>query len=151
MGETARITANPCRITRCRMFVRIISSLFYHYYRRRYRYRHHHTSAFAYLVASSLSLSRIHAFCLHFFLSLPSSFLSLAFSFQSIFSSSSRYLAVIFKICFITSFPVFLSFSITHNILSLSHSFVLCFLFLSVSRARVHSFVSYEKDSKPNT
>lgn len=146
------------------------SSSFYHHhhycYRRRYRYRHHHpTSALAYLVTPSLFLSRVtrmrarahptRVFCLYFFPSLFFVFFPIVSTIFS--SSSSRYLVVIFKIHFIV-FSIFLLFLIKRahaytltliRSLSFSRSFSF-FAFLCLARTR-SSFMSYEKDSKPNT
>lgn len=85
-----------------------------------------------------LSFPLTHTRVLSAFLSLPPFLLfipCILFS-VSIFSSSSRYLTVIFKICFITSFPVFHSRS--HTIFS--PSFTLSFFAFSFSLSRAHAF-----------
>lgn len=66
MGEAARIAANPCRITRCRMLARIIIVFYRHHYHD-HRHQHHielsppsslHSLSFSiYLTRSSQSLS----------------------------------------------------------------------------------------------
>lgn len=145
------------------------STSFYHHhycYRRRYRYRHHHpTSALAYLVTPSLFLSRVTrmraraSYTSSVCISSPSFFFCIPSIVSTIFSSSSsssRYL-IIFKIYF-----SFLSFSYSWSnararTRTHSHSFALFFsrsfsffVFLCLARTR-SSFISYEKDSKPNT
>lgn len=112
------------------------SSFCYHH-----SYRHHRTSALAYLVASSLSLSRIHARVRA--TNIPSPFLVFPCIIYalSIFSSSRCY----FQDPFHRSFSTFLSLSLTH---ARTHALVFAY---TLSRARFYSFVSYEKFSKPNT
>lgn len=111
MGEAARIAANPCRITRCRILT--LSSFYHYHYRRRYRYRiiispfllpcHIFSLPLTYYARANTHISGEFApFPLPLFLYI--------FSFTSFFS---HYLAVIFKIRDHSLF--FLSFSINHD------------------------------------
>lgn len=151
------------------------STSFYHHhhhhycYRRRYRYRHHHpTSALAYLVTPSLPFTR-HTHARARIPHATSVFLPLPF-FLFFFHCLDHLLLFFFSLsrCYsqdsfsrlISSFSIFLLFLIkrararthTHSYslaLFFSRSFSF-FAFLCLARTR-SSFMSYEKDSKPNT
>lgn len=143
MGETTRITANPCRITRCRMLARIIIIILSSLLSPPLSLSPSLYPPLSLTLSHPLFPSHAYTRVLPAFLPLPPSLLPCTLFF--FFSLSRCYFSR-----FISLLVLWLSLAQSHIILSLSLSLVLRSS-LSASRARVHPFVPYEKDSKPNT